>query len=231
MPNYVINNVVFETDDEEKLNKIFEAIKGDEEIDGEIPCIDFNKIIPMPESLNIEAGSRTDNAIEIYLTKNKSDNNKIVLECLERANRFHIWRDNLTDEEIAQITNRSDFTLSDALKIGEIAINNIINYGAKDWYDWCRENWGTKWNACYCQKNRNTITFQTAWSCPQPVLKELSKKFNADLTVEFADEDIGGGNCGSFTVENGEILDMIWGDEDDAARFWGYDDAQDYYGE
>ena len=33
-----------------------------------IGTIDFNKITPMPENLNIECGSNTDDGINLYLT-------------------------------------------------------------------------------------------------------------------------------------------------------------------
>lgn len=50
MPNWVQNNIKFSGDTAE-IKKMLEAIKNDEINFG---SIDFNKIIPMPESLNIE---------------------------------------------------------------------------------------------------------------------------------------------------------------------------------
>ena len=56
MPNWVQNNLKFDASDEEMQN-ILEVIKNDEK---GIGSIDFNKITPMPEALNIEYGSNTD---------------------------------------------------------------------------------------------------------------------------------------------------------------------------
>ena len=61
MPNWVQNNIKFSGDTAE-IKKMLEAIKNDEISFG---SIDFNKIIPMPESLNIECCSITNKGIEM----------------------------------------------------------------------------------------------------------------------------------------------------------------------
>ncbi len=62
MPNHV-ENIVRIKGNEQLIRKMFEAIQNDEYGLG---TIDFNKIIPMPKSLEIDAGSRTDKALKIY---------------------------------------------------------------------------------------------------------------------------------------------------------------------
>ena len=52
MPNHVENHIEF-SGDEQRISAMLEQIKNDEY---GIGTIDFNKIIPMPESLNIAAG-------------------------------------------------------------------------------------------------------------------------------------------------------------------------------
>lgn len=69
-------------------------------------------------------------------------------------------------------------------------------YGSNNWYDWCSFNWGTKWNAYYdcLDKENNAITFDTAWSCPLPVLDKLAElcyEHGVYFTGKWADE-----NCG-----------------------------------
>jgi hypothetical protein len=54
-------------------------------------------------------------------------------------------------------------------------------------YNWCVENWGTKWNAYEIQlenlpttkriQKRVLVSFLTAWSPPEPVIEELALKF------------------------------------------------------
>ena len=56
--------------------------------------------------------------------------------------------------------------------------------GIPNWYDWCNENWHTKWNSCSCDIEVDeeyyeliTITFNTAWSPPIPVINKLKQMF------------------------------------------------------
>ena len=46
--------------DQERINKLLESVKGEDSV------LDFNRIIPMPETLNIECGSRTDRGLKAY---------------------------------------------------------------------------------------------------------------------------------------------------------------------
>lgn len=56
--------------------------------------------------------------------------------------------------------------------------------GCENWRDWCIQSWGTKWNTC--DFNGRMIdgmiydcVFDTAWSCPEPALRELAAKYPA----------------------------------------------------
>lgn len=62
MPNHVENIITFKGD-KKKILEMLEAIKSN---DYGLGTVDFNKITPMPESLNIEAGSRTDRGLKAY---------------------------------------------------------------------------------------------------------------------------------------------------------------------
>lgn len=49
-------------------------------------------------------------------------------------------------------------------------------------YEWCINNWGTKWDACNCydrmvNPNQVVIGFETAWSPPLPVIKIMITSF------------------------------------------------------
>ncbi len=58
-------------------------------------------------------------------------------------------------------------------------------FGSANWYDWSIANWGTKWNSYgyhdYTEKDFDgaTLTFDTAWSNPQPVIDALAAKYPA----------------------------------------------------
>lgn len=82
--------------------------------------------------------------------------------------------------------------------------------GRPNWYDWNRENWGTKWNAYQLNDERDTfdtVHFQTAWSAPKDFMYKLSTVFPAvKFKFSWADEDTGS-NCGDLLIKNGDIID------------------------
>lgn len=170
MPNYVKNIVAFQGSQEE-IEKIF-AFVGSEKED---LCFDFNKIIPMPESLNIEAGSLESfgDLYSLYIDPNvtffgeghkqpeleKAINNyKSEMYSKERYQTLDQIKDEL---------NSRNMKLETALKIGKQYFDNYTKYGSKTWFDWCIKNWGTKWNACDpIRISHNIVIFDTAWDCP-----------------------------------------------------------------
>lgn len=75
-----------------------------------------------------------------------------------------------------------------------------------NWYTWCVEKWGTKWNACeFMQEEENILSFETAWSFPEPIFEEIAKS-NPDweFEVRFADECYGC-NTGYAIYKNGKM--------------------------
>ena len=62
MPNYVMNQISVQGDPKE-IQSMLEQIKND---DFGIGTVDFDKIIPMPKSLDIESGTRTENGLKAY---------------------------------------------------------------------------------------------------------------------------------------------------------------------
>lgn len=84
-------------------------------------------------------------------------------------------------------------------------------------YEWCVENWGTKWNA-YRVARRDymgvCITFQTAWSPPRPVIAALHKKFpQLELSLEWF--ELGAAICGGVRY----VLEEDFYPEDDATKW------------
>ena len=205
MPNHVKNIVKIISDNDYETKQILEKIKIDNE-NVEMNSLDFNKIIPMPESLNIEAGTNTDLALNLYLTS--LDPN---------VSYFGTKEEKLSKEEFEKavsITNGSFFSKTKyykpveedklqamkeenaedkLLSTGKNAFENIEKYGCSTWYTWARKNWGTKWNAYDFEKgNDSEIEFHTAWTPPVPVIKELSRQ-NPDSSFElsYTDEGLG----------------------------------------
>jgi len=65
-------------------------------------------------------------------------------------------------------------------------------HGHDNWYDWCCENWDTKWNSSEATLSKDgdglNYEFQTAWGPPQNVIIELRKKFPKLSITAFYDE-------------------------------------------
>lgn len=250
MPNWVSNKVKFSGRGREIIDKITSA-NNDEEY------VDFNKIIPMPKTLNITSGGNDRNAMQYALLKMDALQLKQTIEKLKETsvsfygNYFEkIYScKKYTLEELEKVAKEFEEKLNSGKQdrfnevdykelgvnnledLGNVYINNILQYGADSWYDWCCENWGTKWNASDTYIIDDTeIEFSTAWSCPVNIFKELSKQFSGvEIAVDFADEDIGS-NCGKITFLNGEIEEYIDmdGNTDFALEIWGYD-KEEYY--
>lgn len=212
MPNHVHNVLTVLGATADECKKILKSIQDDEEGGG---SISFQKIIPMPESLNITSGSETDNSLELLLTMKNPDTpnyglskieKKVFETTVERLNEsrlFTKYNDHLEPGVVEQLLENG-VTVAE----GEKALKNLLEYGAKDWYDWRIKNWSTKWNAYdFGNEHLDYVVFNTAWSTPLPVILELSKKHRLQqFELEYADEDIGY-NCGSLIIENGEVIE------------------------
>ena len=219
MPNHVTNRLTIHAEGK-RLEEILDAIKSDEAGRG---SIDFNKLIPMPESLNIESGTTTDRAIEIYLTalnpqmpsisgvqKIKADIFSNLVKGLNSAKPYQTYRTDLSKEDIKNSTRYN--ALANQISLGRTAVNNYLMHGSIDWYDWAVKNWGTKWNAYgfddfEIDPKGNTLSFLTAWDSVPEVLTVLSERFpDVNLSYKYADEDIGC-NVGEMTFQNGDVIE------------------------
>ena len=92
------------------------------------------------------------------------------------------------------------------------------------WYDWCIENWGTKWdvNETY-EDGEGNICFDTAWSTPHEIICELSIRYpELIFEVTFADEDLGS-NCGIYKFQNADEIEFTSYGIEEACDIWGYD--------
>lgn len=89
----------------------------------------------------------------------------------------------------------------------EASADTSMMNNPNNWYNWNRNNWGTKWNSYACKRiNLTTFEFQTAWSTVPKIIEAMSKEFlNVEFKCIFADEDTGY-NCGKFTFKGGKIV-------------------------
>ena len=192
MPNYCFNQV--------SMNGI-----RNKDLFNEHEQFDFNKIIPMPESLNIDDGALTDKGIDLvilcilqhWLTE---PSYRIPVRSKQAVMTLY--------NEISSHLNRPPITAEDNEKIkalGLQALSNIAMHGYPTWYDWCCHHWGTKWN-CWDTfiEDDNNISFTTAWCIPYGIFIELSSMFPYDeITVTWEEE---GCTCGITSFLDGECI-------------------------
>jgi len=180
MPNHIQNRLKIEGTNEE-IKEVFDFIKGEKN-----SRIDFNKIIPMPDGLDIEASSLGENAYAFHYGKN--------------INQF-----STVDFLIERYSKLDDDSKIKADNLAHQYQKNFESCGHPHWYSWCPEVWGTKWNAYKTPDDRdsdNTIFFQTAWAGIPSLILKLSELFpSVKLYYDYADEDIGY-NVGSYIFIN-----------------------------
>lgn len=172
MPNWTSNRVVIKGN-ADTLKTIKESLQTEDQ------SFDFNKIIPMPESLNLVSGGITDTSVQVAQSKKGSAKRAKLMSSINLPYDLSMYYAGYGPKVLN--------TEEDVVALGQIYIDNEKKYGHRTWYNWCCENWGTKWNACDSELSSEEdgqleYCFQTAWSEPAPVFIELSKKF-PDVTV------------------------------------------------
>lgn len=206
MPNHVTSILHFNCG-AELQKRIYEAIKDDE---AGIGSVDFNKLIPMPPSLDVESGSTSNHGLKVYQAfiewyndKTSGENKDLLNIPSEYLNEYY---NTILSEEDKEYWN-----------IGKTVFENIQKYGAPTWYEWRIRNWGTKWNAydfggIEPDTIPDSLSFNTAWSAPHKVIEKIAELYpEALITHEWADEDIGC-NCGRKEYKNGECVSTYYPD-------------------
>lgn len=209
------NNHIFNQRGKQDLNQIpngFKQIFEDEW--NQFP--DFNKIIPMPEGLDITDSSSTTTWV------------KILFGLIDFKSAFASRSNNMGEEWINNgfdsIMNQMEASSALKLILGEYGItvkdmsdkdfDNLIqgirnqrDYGYITWYDWSNDYWGTKWNSYQCEKiNDTTYEFQTAWSNVSKLMDKIADQLpQIKFTYKWSDEDTGC-NCGIIEYAAGEKI-------------------------
>lgn len=97
-----------------------------------------------------------------------------------------------------------------ARKNGDYHIIDGFNSGG---YEWCVQNWGTKWGIYEAiikeekfsgKRSKVIYNFNSAWSPPLPVIKAMSVKF-PELKFKLKYYEGGGGFKGTFEVQAGQV--------------------------
>ena len=205
MPNNITNQITFGSDSASLA--AFQQMLRDMRMDGQpLGSFDFNKLLPMPKELDMEAGTRTDQGL------------KLVSEYHHALTDLEKQKPVLTPEDYAAklrqckgMYRRKRMADLETWVLGEKAYSNIQRFGSPTWYEWCNQNWGTKWNAYQPRplgENSDTMEFYTAWDSVPKMVMLLSRKYPEQrITYRWADEDIGH-NVGTFTLKAGELVSV-----------------------
>lgn len=214
MPNHT-STILTVTGDEAQIQEFIDQCivqKEKDDITGKTDAwteFDFNKIIPMPDSLHITSGSTTSDAIALIKAENgdMSGVNTIA---------SYAWVDDKCpkgEDKIQFVINHlKEKTTDEYRKEGQTALDNIEKHGHQSWYSWSIQNWGTKWGAYdYNEIERSEGKFvcgyQTAWSPASPIISKLGELF-PELTFVNSYIDEGWGYYGRHTVCGIDEVDM-----------------------
>lgn len=217
MPNHITNQIT-----SGGLPEIIELLtaEGEEGVE-----VDFNLLIPMPEILKSDTSSPAKEGIaRVFLEPKK------LLEALQRQSkpltdsldcRIHDLRDSNLLSDLFEDYPPKEWP-DEQFELLITYMRAIKQTGHANWHSWSIENWGTKWNAYYVTVTEDMIQFDTAWSCPQQIMRALAK-LGIPFTWEYADEDIGQ-NAGTWTYTgHGEPVHTKYLDPISAAlRIKGY---------
>ena len=129
MPNNITNQITFGSDS--TALAAFQRMLHDMRMDGQpLGSIDFNKLLPMPKELDMEAGTRTDRGLklvrEYHHTLADLERQKPGLTPAEYALALHKC------EELYQKQRLADPV---TWALGEQAYSNVQRFGSPTWYE------------------------------------------------------------------------------------------------
>lgn len=228
MPNHCSNEFIIKGSKEDLAHFIENYTTIPEGSTEEQRVIDCNKIIPMPEELNIESGGRGESTYEILRHSSDTllkDINTIAFKFEKfKAKLIPLlnkpWETITVGESIDILRNHEELKDSFDFELGEKYFSNKQKYGYTTWYDWRCAIWGTKWGAydATCEMNSEgtewTGVFYTAWVPAANVYRrmvELNPKLH--FTIKYKDE--GGAFAGTYeTCDYGILMDTPFTDEE-----------------
>ena len=210
MPNWAYNELIFKS--KEDFDKVIEKYTKDGELD-------FNTIVPLPESLASITGYMKDTHIKniaMYLVNSYRDLMKSSNETgtvLRLLKDLHPETNAIDLEMVIQvqryINEYNDGKINYAnedVTDGKKALYNILQYGYFDWYKWSIDNWETKWNACECTCNPKTLSiyWTTEWSPTIKIAHEITKSCKHPVYYRYAEEQFTE-YTGEFIFNNGNV--------------------------
>ena len=185
MPNWTRNNVIF-SGQQDQIDQLKRTLAG------EYGCFDFNSILPMPKELNIESRFMLEQCMYLVLSEMEPEKAKNVSKLFSKESFYRALP--ATEKGNDARVKIPYLDINKMRRLGRQVISNMEKYGAKDWYDWRKEHWGTKWNALNAVQDNNGYSFDTAWSYPNGIVNVLVQliqdKFpGVHMCWEYLDDD------------------------------------------
>lgn len=194
MPNWAYNELIFKS--KEDFDNVVKKYTKDR-------VLDFNTIVPLPESLAKTDGygkARHIQNIIMYLINSypelvKSPNEtgtilRFIKELCHNPSIIDIEMVMRVQRHINDYKDEKINYTEDDIADGKKALYNIVQYGYFDWYDWSIDNWGTKWNVCECIINHKTLSiyWTTAWSPTIKIAQKIANSCEHPVYYRYAEE-------------------------------------------
>lgn len=175
MPNHITSRLTI-TGEAAEVAKVFAFIKADEpDKDGSYRLMDLNKIVPMPEELDIESSSLVEDGADYLLGLSGN--------CLEVAD----FKQTSKYQRMAKMEKENPKMFEQAIELGRKKLHNIANYGHGDWYSWriCQK---------YLRQTNICDGIVGDWICHvecQAVARKLGMYDDCDPDYGLSDESFG----------------------------------------
>ncbi len=212
MPNWAYNTLTIKHKDVEVLKKIKEELQGD----AEGQYLDFNKVLPMPETLDVDSPLHGNDLMFYILTlaKDRAEILELPQEILQfiqpildkhKTNKsldelYKEYMQEYTKQVIAGTADKKDnmgLGMGISLLQGYRYFMNITRYGFDTWHNWRTTMWNTKWNASEeeveLKGNELEYYFETAWDGAWPIAAAISALYEGtEVTLNVGYEDPNG---------------------------------------
>lgn len=186
MPNWVQQTL---TITEGNADEVFEFIRSEHSL------FDFNKLMPVPEPLKLESGTKS--RIAVMCARDESLGEWAQYPWVQEAG--------ITTP--AGLCEHFGYNYKEMVKFGTQILENERRYGAQTWYEWCVQHWGSKWSACdaaFSIDKAQALHFDTAWSPAFGVYKFLAKQFPNHTMIIEAFEPMNN-DCATIILNKGEM--------------------------
>lgn len=105
---------------------------------------------------------------------------------------------------LAELAKHEEYQAEKTKDENRLNFECLKEFGFADWYEWSIVHWGTKWNCRDVFVDVATsddgssclsLTFDTAWGVPVPILKRIHEDFKVEIDGMSIDE------CGNFAAK------------------------------